>query len=147
MPIQTPTNGHRTQEPPAGVAENITSLGNDVLSLAELQARLLACEMRDLSERASAPVTRALIATLVGVTVMPMLWLGSAELVAELTGWPRGAVQLGLALSAIAVAGGVVWSAWKSLRETRLGFRRSREELARNWHWLKTVVAHSGRGR
>jgi hypothetical protein len=127
------------------VVTNVAGFGEDLLNLAELQARLTVLEVRQNVEVAK--TGGALIATglLVAVAGLPIGLVGIAELLVSEMGLKRGYALLSVAAVAIVIAGfcmgvGVSW-----LGRHRLGFPLSSEELARNVNWVRTVLRQSGR--
>ena len=128
-----------------GVIEGMSSFGTDLATLASLQARLAACDLRD-SARASAPIIAGLI--IFGTIAAAGVVLGLAGL-----SWWLAAVlqvQVGIIMMITGLVALIIASVAAALLSRRLGkcftyFRRSQEELDRNLAWIKTTLVHSGR--
>ncbi len=128
-----------------GVVGSITELGNDVATLAELQAKLAALDFKESVEHAVLPlgVVAAGLAVLLGG--IPVLLLGVATLLASWWKINEGWTLVLVALVVILLAGAAVVVAGMKLPRRFQSFRRSREELFRNLSWIRTVLVHSGR--
>jgi len=139
------TLNDNTGSPVNEVLGGIGGLGNNVVTLATLQARLAAADLRE-------SVTRGLMAW-IALGAGLLLAIGSTTVGLMGIAWwlaTSWAVAFSLALVLVA-AGGIVTSAVLAvlaafrLRSSFLTFRRSREELERNVAWLGTVFSQSGR--
>lgn len=74
-------NGQRGQTSPAGgVKKNLAGLTHDLISLAELQAQLVAVDLRDSYSRSVVPAVLVVTALLLALGAMPVILLG--------IGWP-----------------------------------------------------------
>jgi hypothetical protein len=128
-----------------GVLGNLAGFSTDVASLAELQARLAAQDLKEATRRVGLPAAIMAGALALALGSLPVLLLGIAELIA-----PVLAVSHGLSLLVVAVVGLMVAGAIAGLVAPRIvrgfgSFRRSAEELDRNLSWIKTVLAQSRR--
>ena len=128
-----------------GVIEGVSSFGTDLATLAVLQMRLTACDLRD-SAKAATPIVAGLTvfwiiagaSAVVGLAGIA-LWLATilnvqASIVMMVIG------LIGLVISAVGAA-----LLARSLTRVFSYFRRSQEELERNLAWVKTTLTHSGR--
>jgi hypothetical protein len=127
------------------VVSNVAGFGEDLLNLAELQAKLTAFEARQNLDVVKTGGTLIATGLVVAVAGLPVGLVGIAELLVSEMGLKRGYALLTVAVVAILIAGscasvGVSW-----LRQKRLGFPLSAEELARNVNWVRTVLRQSGR--
>jgi hypothetical protein len=127
------------------MVSNVAGFGENLLNLAELQARLSAAEFRKNIESARLSVVCGVGAALLAVASLPVALAGIAELLVSALGWNRGYALLGVAGGAIVVAAVCIAAAALWLRSKPLGFPVSTEELARNLNWLRTVLRFSGR--
>jgi hypothetical protein len=125
----------------SGVAE----FGENLLSLAELQARLVALELQQNLQAAKIRVPVILAGAVLAVVSLPLVLAGIAELLVSELGMKRGYALLGVAVVALAIAGTAIALAVVWLRRALTGFPISREEFVRNLNWVRTVLLHSGR--
>jgi hypothetical protein len=135
----------RTNGSAEGVVGTIAELGNDMATLAELQAKLAAVDFKESSERAVVPLVVALGGAIVAVGAVPVLLAGVAVLLASALSVSLGWMLLLVSALAILTAGGIAAVAGNRLVHAFDTFRRSREELTRNLNWLRTVLVYSGR--
>jgi hypothetical protein len=127
------------------VVSNVAGFGENLLTMAELQARLSAMELRNNVQAAKLSGILLLAGSVLAVASLPVALAGIAELLVAETALQRGYAFLLVALGAIVVAAVCVIGASLSLRKKRLGFPVSAEEFSRNLHWLRTVLRYSGR--
>jgi hypothetical protein len=131
--------------PASAVVRNLAEFGNDAATLAELQAKLAAIDMKEAGGRAAIPAgaLAASLALLLGA--IPVGLFGVADLIADhfriRPGWALLMTAGGAALIALIVGAVAGLRLGKSFEV----FRRSRDELTRNLAWIKTVLANSGR--
>ncbi len=124
---------------------SVESFGNDLATLASLQAKLAAADARESLLKA--------LPSVVGLGVLVLLLIGGmAAIVAGFAVWLAEALHLGLGVSLMLVGlGCLILGALFSLLCLRLlsksftAFRRSSEELERNLAWVKTTLTQSGR--
>lgn len=126
------------------VMRGVAGFGESLLTLAELQARLTAIELRQNLQAARAGILVTLGSGAAMFAGLIVLLIGVAELLSQL-GANRGLAFLGVATFALAAGAGCLALAAARLRSQRLGFPLSYEELARNLNWLRTVLRQSGR--
>jgi putative superfamily III holin-X len=129
------------------VVSNVADFGENLLNLAELQARMSAMELRQNLEAVKAVGVVFLIGTVMALAALPVILAGVAELlVTELT-FRRGSAFLTVGFSTIGIAAFCVAMASVWIRRKRLGFPLSAEEFNRNLNWVRTVIRLSGRMR
>ncbi len=128
------------------VVTNVAGFGENLLNLAELQARMSAMELRQNIEAVKAVSAVFVISTVMALAALPVVLAGIAELLVRELGFRRGAAFLSVGLTTIGIAAlcAAVASVW--FRRKRLGFPLSAEEFARNLNWVRTVLRLSGRG-
>ncbi len=143
-------NGRSGSDMRAGgdmLMRSVAGFGENLLTLAELQARLAKIEIRQNFEAARAGVVLALCGTLAACSGLIVMLAGIAELMVSELGMKRGYALLSAACSAIAMGAICLVVAVARLRAKRLGCPLSYEELSRNLNWLRTVLRQSGRSR
>ena len=137
--------GLRFRSKRENVLESIGSLGGDIASLVELQAKLTAMDLKEAVGRATWPTTTLIIAAVVLVATLPVLLIGLAFVLASAFSISQGAALLITGLIFAVIAGVISAIAGMELVKSLQSFRRSNEELARNVAWIRTVVAQSGK--
>jgi hypothetical protein len=137
-----PNNG--STSPPAAVARNAGELLSDALTLAELQAKLLAIDVEDDLRKLIVPLALLTAGAVMGWSCLPIVLvtiaLGLME-AAEMAPWLAFllALAMGAVLAAILVGSGV-WF----LRNKLTFLSRSRTEWQQNVRWFKGVVRRLG---
>jgi hypothetical protein len=127
------------------VVSNVAGFGENLLNLAELQARMAAIELRqNMSAMKTAGIVLA-TAALIALASFPVVLAGIAELLVSELAWRRGHAFLTVGLITIGTAAFVAVTAAVWLRRQHFGFPLSVEEFARNLNWVRTVVRLSGR--
>jgi uncharacterized membrane protein YqjE len=130
---------------PEGVVGNITEFGNDVMTLVELQAQLAALDFKEAMSRATVPLILIVVGAALLLASLPVALMGIAWLLASAFSLSIGWAALLTAVVTAAVTAIVAFVALRRLLGALDSFRHSREELARNIAWIRTVLVHSGR--
>jgi len=128
------------------VVSNVAGFGENLLTLAELQARMSAMELRQNLEAVKTVGAVFVTGTVMALAALPVVLAGIAELLVTEAGLRRGAAFLIVGLNTIGIATLCVAVAGVWLRRKRLGFPLSAEEFSRNLNWVRTVIRLSGRG-
>ncbi len=103
-PTRSP-RGNPVDSGPSGVVHNVTGFGEDLLTLAELQARLTAIELRQNLDFAKGGGAILMAGVLLAVSSMPVLIAGVAEVLVSELEMNRGAALLSVGLATMAIAG------------------------------------------
>ena len=137
-------SGGTAPAPPTSSPTSPSSATN-LLSLAELQARLAAIELKQ--NLRAVKVGGAVIVTgaVLALAALPIALAGIAELLVSLLGMNRGVALIVVAVATFAIAGTCIAIAVARLRGSDLGFPLTREEFTRNLNWIRTVLLYSGR--
>lgn len=140
MVDQTTMNGRGRA---ARLGRNVSDYAHDVVTLAELQLRLLAVDLRD-GSRAAGPAGALIVAGfLAALGSIPLLFVAFALALAEFAGWPY---SVGFAVSAAAgmVAGGAAaYFGWKKLLAAGKNLGRSKAEFVQTLKWIKESLRPS----
>lgn len=128
-----------------GMVSGLGEVGGDVITLATLQSRLFAEDVRDSSARAVPGLVALAISIPLALACFTLALGGLAYWLAAELGWSLGLTLLTVAAIGLIVSALLSWLGLRSVRSSTATFRRSREELERNVAWLRTVLAHSGR--
>jgi uncharacterized membrane protein YqjE len=127
------------------MVSNVAGVGEDLVNLAELQARLAAIELKHNIQAVrlgGAVILAGLVLALAG---LPIALAGIAELLVSYLEMSRGWALIAVAVAAFVIAGTAIAIALARLRSADIGFPMSREEFARNLNWVRTVLLYSGR--
>jgi len=124
---------------------NIAEFGNDVATLAELQAKLAVYDAKDCVSRATIPLIVTVGASVLAIGSIPVILIGLADWIASSTRLSAGAAQLIVGLIALVLGGVAAIIALRASLRSLESFRRSNEEFTRNLSWIRTVLVHSGR--
>lgn len=126
--------------PTEGVRHGLAGLLHDVMTLAELQLKLLAVDAKEASGRAVLPVALLGGAAVFALSALPLLLVALAQLLRDQAGWPPAAatataVVIGLIVAGVLAAVGAI-----RLRRVLDPLARSRDEFERNVTWLKNAL-------
>jgi hypothetical protein len=138
-------NGNGRTAAPRAVVENLGEFVHDVVTLSELQARLLVADLKDFRSGATVPAGLMALAAIVALGTVPVLLMGVAWMFVNYGGLAEGWAFLAataIGLMTAAVLGGV---GWLLFRRRLAALERSQVELERNITWIKSVLKHSGR--
>ena len=127
------------------VVENVAGFGEDLLTLAELQGRLAAMELKQSLNAARFGSLVFAVGLILALAALPVGLLGIAEMLVEMAGLGRAASRIVVAVASLAIAVACFVIAALRLRGSDIGFPLSREEFTRNLNWVRTVILHSGR--
>ncbi|MFG0295581.1 MAG: phage holin family protein [Maioricimonas sp. JB045] len=134
-------NGQRGQTSPAGgVKKNLAGLTHDLISLAELQAQLVAVDLRDSYSRSVVPAVLVVTALLLALGAMPVILLGIGWALVNLAGFGEGAAFLLVSLTAVGLAAATGWWGVQKLKASLGVLTRSRRELSENVWWIKQAL-------
>ncbi len=127
------------------VMSGIGDLGNNVVTLATLQARLAAADARESVNHALPAVVAVAVAVPLAVAGFTSALVGFGFWLSTMTGLSLGSSLVIMAILALVVCAVAGLFAFSRLRASLDSFRRTREELERNIAWLGTVLKQSRR--
>lgn len=131
------------QLPPRAMRRNLSQLGSDVMTLAELQVELLQVDMRDWLRACTIPLLLLAAGVLLGLASFPILLLSLAYGLGYMTEWSLAARLLVAGGAGLIVAGAMAVIAVQLLRRDVKILSRSSAELRRNVRWLKELLTQS----
>jgi uncharacterized membrane protein YqjE len=128
------------QSPSKVVARNVAELAHDTMTIAELQVELFKVELEQYTQAATKPLAFLMISALVFLGCIPVVLLGLAFLLTELTGLSQGwsTLLVAVCVSVIAIVCALIEA--QQLNKTSLALERSRAEFRRNVIWIKQVL-------
>lgn len=127
--------------------EGIAEFVDDLESLAELQAKLLAIDFRDAARKSAIPLTLILVGLTVVAASATVALLGAGWLLASALSIHQGWAMLLAAGAGIPLAGLLAVLGGMMLRQSFDSFRRSRKQLRLNLAWVRTVLVTSASAR
>ncbi|HLJ11855.1 MAG TPA: phage holin family protein [Planctomycetaceae bacterium] len=140
MDRQTQVNGRGDHQPAREVARSASDVWHHVLTLAELQIRLLAAEVGDQLRRARTASLLIALGCLLFMVALPLI-LTAAALVLVEQGHLTPAEAFGAVAGATFVVSCIFIAAgWWQFRRGSNGLVRSRLEWTLNWGWLKETL-------
>ena len=147
MARQAVSNGPMTSRdrPNNGVIEGVSSFGTDLATLAVLQMRLVACDIRECARDATPIVAALTVLWIIAGASAAVGLAGLALWLATVLKLQTGIVMMVVAFIGLIVSVVAAVILARSLSQTFSYFRRSQEELDRNLAWVKTTLVHSGR--
>lgn len=139
--VTSPSNGRSRGDLFGGVG----SFGQNLLSLAGLQAQLFSLDMRA-SLATATPAIVVLAVTSAAIFASLVVGIGGAAWwLATQLAWPLPVSLMLVSIVIITFASAFAVAAARRVQKSLQSFRRSTEELERNVAWVKTVLAQSGR--
>jgi hypothetical protein len=130
---------------PNGLMGNVSSFGNDLASLATLQTKLAAADMRESLLKAAPAIGGLAVLGLLSVAGMTALVAGLALWMAEALQLRPAVALILVGLGSLVVAALGAWLCARTFGSSFSTFRRSSEEFDRNLAWIKTTLTQSGR--
>jgi hypothetical protein len=133
------SNGRVREEEPS-VATSFSELAHDVIELAELQAQLVAHDVKSTAQKTRTSLLLSVVGVCVLLGAVPVLLMAIGEFISEQAGWPQSA---GLAIAAaigIVASGVLLATAWNRLSAGLSSMQRSRDEFNRNISWIKSTL-------
>ena len=137
-------HGVKINAPAESVVGSLAEFTHDITTLVELQVKLAAMDAKESIGRAMVPAILVGVGVVLLLGSLPVALFGVAELLVA-AGMTHGSALLLTGGVGIVGAGLLAVVAGLALSRSFTSFRRSREELARNIAWVKTVILYSGR--
>lgn len=147
MVSQTTVNGPRFSAPAPErpltsveeVRNHFSELAYDVITLGELQVKLLACDAKETAKLAIEELVILAATTAIILGSVPVLLMGSAELLVQLAGWNRAGSYLLVGGVSFLLAIGLTLFAIRKLKTTGAALARSQSELQSNLAFIKSL--------
>jgi hypothetical protein len=129
------------------VASNVAGFGENLLNMAELQAKMSAIELRQNIEALRIVAAVGLTGATLALAALPIVLAGMAEVLVTELAIRRGPAFLTVGFTALAIGLLGIVGAGLWISRKRIGFPLSAEEFTRNLNWVRTVLRLSGRQR
>lgn len=141
MPYQAELNGRRTGDASVReVTSHFSGLAYDLITLTELQARLVYLDVREAGQRSAVSFVCLVVMMVFTVSAIPVMLLGISELLVEFAEWHRAGAYLFVGgVAAIGAFGGGFVAAQR-LKRISGAFSRSHQELQENLEFVKRLV-------
>jgi hypothetical protein len=136
------TNGHTRTETP-NVATSFAGLTHDVIELAELQAQLLALDVKSTSRKARTSLILVIVGVCLLLGTIPIALATVAQVLIQQFGWSPMAGFASASLLGALLSAGMLGAAWSRFRSGIVTMHRSREEFNRNIAWVKSSLRTS----
>lgn len=130
---------------PGDTVTNAAEFAEALLTLAELQSRLAAIELKQNVQAIKVGTAFIIGGGAIAVAALPVALAGVAELLVSFLAMNRGVALLAVAVVACGVAATGAAIAAVRLRAADFGFPLTREESARNRKWVRSVIRRSAR--
>jgi hypothetical protein len=133
------SNGAKAELPRAAIARSVGELGEEIWTLAELQAALFREDCRAAVRKMMWSAIAMGTAVCFAIGALPVLIGGLAEVLARNAGIDHGWALVLVALGTILICGGVIAYCVKHTTHSLAIFERSNEEFRHNIQWLKKI--------
>ncbi len=133
----------KRRSPVSGFAGQAANVLGDLIELGELQARLAKADAHAAAKRMTRPVAVLLVGVCAALASLPVLAMGCANCLADISPLNTWQAQLLVGLLVAAIAAATVYLSVRAIRRSVLQFERSATELAKNLAWLKSVLGSS----
>lgn len=133
------------ESPAAGVGRNLAGLGHDLISLAELQWQLTACDIREGMSKGGGAASLMGGAAILAIGTVPVVVTAAGLMIAGHTTLPLYGALLVASAAAILLAGGAAWWGWSRAKTAITTFSRTRQELVENINWIKRTLLQQSR--
>jgi uncharacterized membrane protein YqjE len=143
------SNGQRVDESAAQVGENVANLASELVTLAELQAKLAVLDVQESAERAATPAAALIGGACLSLGAVPVLLLSITWALDRWTPLALEAAAAIVALIALTIGATCIAAAYARIKDSCRTMNRSREELQANLRWIKQAIQQSSaiRGR
>lgn len=141
--VDAPRFQTAASDPPFTTVEEVrhhfSELAYDVITLGELQVRLLVHDVKETGRRATVGIVFLMAMTAILLGSVPVLLLGLGELLVQLAGWNRAGSYL--LIAALAAIGAVVAGLYtvRKLKKAGASLNRSSSELQSNLAFVKSL--------
>ncbi len=138
-------NAHEGETPARSVARNTGEFLHDLVTLGELQLRLLMLDGQEGLQRFIWPVVGIFAGLACGFAALPVLLIAFSLMLTELWQFTPAqaagiAAGAGLLIGLLLIGGG--WLGWRAVRGGM--FERSEREWKQNVRWIKDALQRSG---
>ena len=137
--MTAPHNGARS--PSQAVRHGISDLAHDVMTMAELQVKLIRVDLNEGVSRLVAPFVMGIVGIAALLASLPVLLLAMSALLQEFAGMSPSLSLLLASGIGLAVAALLMGIAVAAFRRSFPMLERSRTELTYNLEWMKHMLS------
>lgn len=139
------TNGRTSNAERLNVAASVSEMAGDAVELAELQAKLLACDLKASAQNARTSLVLAIVGLCTLLSSVPIALMALAEVLVDQLNWSPAAGYAMAAVVGLLVSALAIGVSYVRFQKGLLSLERSREEMNRNIEWLKAQLSRSGK--
>ncbi len=119
------------------LGRNVSGFAHDLVTLGELQVRLLAVDCQDASRRAGLGIVGLGIGALAALGAVPLVFVTFAVALVELGGWSQTAAFALATVSGLVLGAIAMFFGWRRLLRAGTTFGRSKAEFVQSMKWVK----------
>jgi len=123
-----------------GLAWDVSSFANDAMTLTELQAKLLAADLRECRRRSWVPSLVLLAGLAIGLACFPIAMVTVALGLVQFLETSHFTAFLIVLVTGATGSVLLCLVSWITVRQHFARLQRSRDELVRNLRWMKRVI-------
>lgn len=138
MVDQATRNG--TAEADRSIARDVSNFACDLVTLAELQAKLFLADFQESKRRVLTPVILLVVGAVMLLACFPVALIGLAWVFMKQAQWTEVPAYFASAAIGAVLAAVLSYAGMKLLGNALAVYRRSANELERNVQWLKLVL-------
>jgi hypothetical protein len=137
---RTPDNGRPEMATVGQVTSHASGLAHDLITLVELQAKLLYYDVREVVRRSAFSAVCLAAMTALVLSAIPVVLLGTAELLVQYAEWGRAASYLTVGGATAFIGLIIAWVSFQALRRVGTVLSRSYQEFQENLEFVKSLV-------
>lgn len=141
MPAQTMNDPMADTATVGDVTSRATSLAHDLITLAELQTRLLFLDLKEAGTRSAASAVSLAAMVALILSGGPIILFGFAQMLNANTDWPPGVANLVVGGVACLIGAIAAWVSVTRLQRVTRVLSRSQQELHQNLEFVKSLVS------
>jgi hypothetical protein len=130
----------RTESPMRGLSRGVSEFCHDLITLVELQSRLLQAELNESVRAFWTPIAMLLAGVVLALGGVPIVLACFALALSESTGISPAAAFAIAAAFGVAAAASLLLAGWYVLTSRPTPFAESQAELAKNIQWIKQTL-------
>jgi uncharacterized membrane protein YqjE len=136
----------RRESPADALTHSLASIAHDMVTIADLQVRLLAIDLRTLRQGVLRGLVMWGVACGLLIAVLPTALIGTGLWLADVAHLSTAAGLLWVAFGAMPLVVGLFLVGWRQISRQRVGLQRSRKELRVTLAAMRQVLSsHAGR--